>query len=155
MRRAVLADAAGLAAVKIASWRWAYAGLLSDDVLAALDASAEEAGWRTYLEAMPPDDRLWIAEHDGRIVGFARTEPGEVRGLYVAPDCARAGLGRRLFRHAVHDLAERGYAPVVLWHFVGNDQAAGFYERMGFRLDGAIRPSDFGVDEVRRCGPDA
>ncbi len=78
-----------------------------------------------------------------------------MQGLYISPDCTRAGLGRRLFAHAVADLNERGYAPVVLWHFTGNDRAAAFYERMGFALDGGRRASDFGVEEVRRRGPAA
>jgi GNAT superfamily N-acetyltransferase len=155
VRRAVPDDAAGIAAVKVASWRAAYAGLLPDEVLEALDPAAEETEWRAYLEEMPADDRLWVALHRGTIKGFARTEPGEVHGLYIAPDCMRAGLGRSLFAHAVGDLTKRGYDPVVLWHFVGNDRAATFYEQAGFRLDGATRRSDFGVDEVRRRGPSA
>ena len=155
MRAAVAADAAGIAAVKVASWRWAYAGLLPGEVLAELDPDAEELEWRAYIEEMPPDDRLWVAPDSGRIMGFARTEPGEIAGLYVSPDCVRAGLGRRLFKHALDDLVDRGFPSVVLWHFVGNDRASAFYEHMGFRLDGAIRASDFGVDEVRRRGPDA
>jgi GNAT superfamily N-acetyltransferase len=73
-----------------------------------------------------------------------------VCGLYVAPSRAGSGRGSALFGHAVADLRERGHAPVVLWHFVGNERAARFYERAGFRLDGAIRTSDFGPDEVRR-----
>jgi len=152
VRHAVAQDAARIAAVKIASWRWAYGDVLPADVLAALDPGAEEAGWRAYLETVPAEDRLWVAEDRGRIVGFARTGPGEVHGLYIAPECARAGLGRRLFRHAVADLTARGHVPVVLWHFVGNDRAAAFYEQMGFQLDGAHRRSEFGVDEVRRRG---
>ncbi|HEX3807913.1 MAG TPA: GNAT family N-acetyltransferase [Gaiellaceae bacterium] len=155
LRLAAPADAGAIAAVKIASWRWAYAGLLPHVLLEALDPATEEAEWRTYLEEMPPDDRLWVALHRGIIKGFARTGPGEVHGLYVAPDCLRAGLGRRLFTQAVADLTERGFAPVVLWHFVGNDRAAAFYERAGFPLDGVTRRSDFGVDEVRRSGPAA
>lgn len=153
VRAAVPEDAAGIAAVKVASWRWAYTGLLSDEVLAALDPAVEEAEWRGYIEQMSGEDRLWVAPHSGRIMGFARTEPGEVAGLYVAPDCVRAGLGRGLFTHAVRDLVERGHSQVVLWQFAGNDRAAAFYERMGFERDGAVRASDFGVDEVRWRGP--
>jgi GNAT superfamily N-acetyltransferase len=155
VRRAVPPDAAGIAAVKVAAWRWAYDGLLPKGVLDGLDPALEEAGWRSYLEAIPAAERLWVVEASGRIVGFARTGPGEVHGLYLAPDRAGTGLGRRLFRHAVDDLTSRGFVPVVLWHFVGNERAAAFYERNGFVLDGAVRQSDFGVDEARRRGPDA
>jgi len=162
VRRAGPGDAAAIAAVKIAAWRAAYRGVLPDAFLDGLDAAAEESAWRAYLEAIPAEDRVWVVVDDGTVVGYARTGPsgdsdlpaktGEVHGLYVSPSRLGTGRGRELFKHAVNDLAARGYAPVVVWHFTGNDQAARFYERAAFRLDGAARPSDFGVEEVRRRG---
>jgi RimJ/RimL family protein N-acetyltransferase len=53
----------------------------------------------------------------------------------------------------VDDLAARGYEAVVLWHFVGNDRAARFYERAGLSPDGARRRSRHGADEVRLRRP--
>jgi GNAT superfamily N-acetyltransferase len=160
MRLAVPEDAAGIAAVKMASWRWAYEAIVPQAVLDDLDAVDEERRWRSYLDELPAEDRLWVAGEGGEVVGFARTGPvpypdlpeqaAEVHGLYLAPSHVATGLGRTLFGHAVADLLERGHAPVVVWHFARNDRAARFYERAGFRLDGAIRTSDFGVDEVRR-----
>jgi len=146
--------------VKIAAWRSAYDSLLPACVLDALDPLVEEPQWRAYLEELSPEDRLWVAEDGAGVAGFARTGPAaypdlpesaaEVHGLYLDPGRIGTGCGRALFGHATADLAVRGFAPVVLWHFVGNDRAARFYERAGFRLDGAIRASGFGVDEVRR-----
>jgi GNAT superfamily N-acetyltransferase len=127
-------------------------------VLAALDPDEQARGWREYLADLPPDDRVWVIEADAAVAGFARTGPcpdadaplgaGEVHGLYVEPGLIGTGLGRTLFAHAVSDLADR-HPAVVVWHFVGNDRAARFYERAGFALDGARRRSDFGPDEVR------
>jgi RimJ/RimL family protein N-acetyltransferase len=37
-----------------------------------------------------------------------------------------------------------------VWHFAANEAAGRFYQRAGFALDGASRPSSFGVVEVRR-----
>lgn len=145
--------------MKIAAWRFAYDGLLSAELLAGLDQVGEEESWREYLAERPAGDRMWVAD-DGEIAGFARTGPspqpdtpeatGEVHGLYVAPGRIGTGCGRALFGRATADLVARSFAPIVVWHFVGNERAARFYEHAGFRLDGAIRASEFGVDEVRR-----
>ena len=99
----------------------------------------------------------------GAVCGFARTgagvDPdlppgaGEVHGLYLDPDRIGASLGWRPYGHAVSDLAQRGHNPIVVWHFAANDVAARFYERAGFALDGATRPSDFGIPEMRRRRP--
>ena len=145
--------------VKIAAWHFAYDGLLSAELLAGLDQAVEQERWGEYLAELPADDRMWVAE-EGEIVGFARTGPsphpdlpeaaGEVHGLYVDPGRIGTGRGRALFGHATADLVARSFAPIVVWHFVGNERAARFYEHAGFCLDGAIRTSEFGVDEVRR-----
>ncbi len=102
---------------------------------------------------------MWVICAGAAVLGFARTGPcgdrgiavgtGEVHGLYLDPDRIGTGLGRRLFAHAVADLAAR-HDPIVVWHFAANAAAARFYERAGFVLDGGHRRSEFGVPELRR-----
>ncbi|HZT17203.1 MAG TPA: GNAT family N-acetyltransferase [Gaiellaceae bacterium] len=149
VRSATPADAEAIAALKVHAWRAAYAGLLPETELAALDAADEAAAWREYLEAMPADERLWVAVSGGRVVGYARTDPGELHGLYVDPELIGAGVGRALFEHAVDDLRARGARSVAVWHFAGNERAARFYERAGMRFVGDRRPSEHGADEER------
>ncbi|HSL66143.1 MAG TPA: GNAT family N-acetyltransferase [Gaiellaceae bacterium] len=163
IRAARPADAAAVAELKVRAWRAAYAGMLPAERLAALDAAAEAEAWRGYLEAVPPEDRFWVAVEGGAVAGYARAGPcedvdarpglGEVHGLYVDPARIATGLGRALLEHAAADLAARGYDTLVVWHFVGNDRAAGFYERAGLRPDGTRRRSPHGVDEVRLRRP--
>jgi GNAT superfamily N-acetyltransferase len=158
VRSALPADAEAIADLKVRSWRAAYTGLLPAELLDALDPSREAEAWRDYIEAKPEVDRLWLAV-DQEVCGFARTGPSpypdlpersaEVHGLYVDPERIGTGIGRLLLEHAVADLQARGYGTVTLWHFVGNERAGRFYEIAGFVADGAIRSSDFGVDEVR------
>ena len=114
--------------------------------------------WREYVEAKPPEDRLWLALDD-HLRGFARTGPSpypdlpqrsaEVHGLYVDPERIGTGIGRLLLEHALVDLQARGFGIATLWHFVGNERAGRFYAIAGFVADGAIRSSDFDVDEIR------
>ena len=72
-----------------------------------------------------------------------------MHGLYLEPVRIGTGLGRELFAHAVRDLEAR-HDMVCVWQFAANDGAGRFYEGAGFMLDGASRPSSFGVVEVRR-----
>jgi GNAT superfamily N-acetyltransferase len=158
VRPAAVADAAAIGALATRAWRAAYAGLLAPGVLHSLDPGEQASVWEAYLDALPPPDRVWVISA-GPVLGFARTGPcrdedvpagtGEVHGLYLEPDRIGTGLGRRLFAHAVADLAARHH-PIVVWHFAANAAAARFYERAGFGLDGARRRSEFGVPELRR-----
>jgi GNAT superfamily N-acetyltransferase len=159
VRPAAASDAAAIGALATRAWRAAYTGLLAPSVLHSLDPDEQAAEWRAYLGVLPAPDRVWVICADAAVVGFARTGPcrdrdvaagtGEVHGLYLEPDRVGTGLGRRLFAHAVADLADRS-SPIVVWHFAANDVAGRFYERAGFGLDGARRRSEFGVPELRR-----
>ena len=158
VRTALPADAEAIADLKVRSWRAAYAALLPAYLLDELDPAEEAFAWREYIGAKPLEDRLWVAV-DNHIRGFARTGPSpypdlpqgsaEVHGLYVDPERIGTGVGRLLLEYALTDLQARGFGTATLWHFVGNERAGRFYETAGFLADGAIRSSDFGVDEIR------
>lgn len=77
---------------------------------------------------------------------------GEVYAIYVAAASQGRGVGRVLMDTALDWLHAGGHDPVAVWVLVGNDRAIGFYERLGFRRDGARQPIDFdgtSVDEIR------
>jgi L-amino acid N-acyltransferase YncA len=108
------------------------------------------------------DGRTWVVEDRETVVGFASTRPsrdedtlpgtGEVHSIYLAPEAWARGLGRGLLAVAVDDLHERGFAPLVLWVIEANVRGRRFYERAGWRPDGARQPIDFDgvpVDEIR------
>ncbi|MGH3002067.1 MAG: GNAT family N-acetyltransferase [Gaiellaceae bacterium] len=153
-------DAEAVAHLKVRAWLSAYEGLLPERELTALDPERETLDWSEHLAAPRVGERLWLAVDDDSLAGFARTGPahdpdlragsGEVHGLYVAPDRIGSGVGTLLLGHALADFAARGFTAVVLWQFAGNERAASFYDRAGLVPDGALRASDFGVDELRR-----
>jgi GNAT superfamily N-acetyltransferase len=159
VRAARPADSRAIGALASRAWRAAYADVLAPDVLDSMNPLEQAADWHAYLSDLPPADRLWVIGPLDDVWGFARTGPctdadappgaGEVHGLYLEPARIGTGLGRALFAHAVADLETR-HGVVCVWHFAANEQAGRFYERAGFALDGAGRPSSFGVVEVRR-----
>ena len=77
---------------------------------------------------------LFVAEADGRAIGWASVEPrGEtawLADLWVEPEWIGKGVGTALFRRTVDHARESG-ARVLEWEAEPN--ALGFYEKMGAR----------------------
>jgi ribosomal protein S18 acetylase RimI-like enzyme len=73
--------------------------------------------------------RVWVAESEGQVVGYAALGPGELEQLYVRPGYQGRGVGRMLLEHA-KTLEPRG---IELWVFQRNTRARAFYEAHGFQ----------------------
>lgn len=151
IRRATVEDARRIAEVHVRSWQTAYRGLLPEDGLDSLRVEDREAKWKGYLT--DPTSETAVAERGGAVVGFVSYGPrrdeearlvkaGEIMALYVAPHAWRLGVGAHLCAHAFSELERQGLAEVTLWVLSGNDRARRFYERMGFRLDGALKEAE-------------
>lgn len=171
VREAVETDAAPLVRVRTDSWRAAYAGLIPPAYLDELDATAAPARLAEYLRDPSPGRHYLVAERDGRLVGFViagaerpsveavrgeRAGIGEVHALYVHPDAWFTGTGAALLDAATRRLAKDGYHGLTLWVLEGNTQARRFYERHGWRPDGARDKLRFGgalLPEVRYAAP--
>ena len=158
-------DAEELVDVHLRAWRWAYTGLIDAryiDYLWSQRADRIERR-RAGLAAPDPGRATWVAVRDGRVVGFiswgptfdedAREPRGEVYAVYLAPEAARQGIGRRLMEHATADLRERGFRQGTLWCLATNERGRAFYSALGWQLDGAEkveeRPPFDGLHEVR------
>jgi len=93
------------------------------------------AGWmgeRTpaFYEGLIAAGNMVVAERDGRIVGFVDAEPGEVTRLFILPEVAGAGLGKRLLDIGIAK-ASAGHAGPIRVESTIN--AESFYRRQGFR----------------------
>jgi ribosomal protein S18 acetylase RimI-like enzyme len=128
--------------------RVAYRGLFSAEELARIDPLDRANRWRDHVTG--GSSTTLLAETDGQPVGFvdfgvSRDEDlapgsfGEVMAVYVRPEAWGRGVGRLLTREALDRLQSDGMDPVVLWVIEANRRAVGFYERLGFVRDGAIR----------------
>ncbi|HEX6838029.1 MAG TPA: GNAT family N-acetyltransferase [Polyangia bacterium] len=148
IRRATVDDAVAIAGVHVRAWRWAYRGIIPDDVLAAMSLPEREEKWREHFGR---DDgaETFVAEEGARVLGFctigaARDEGldggvGEVQAIYLDEDAAGRGVGRALLAVAIARLRERGYVRAILWVLEHNPRARRFYEAAGWRPDGAAR----------------
>lgn len=131
----------------VASWRWAYEGLLPAAVLDGLSVDERAAMWQRILA--DPVGVTLLAERSGRAIGFASAGPGrdeiggpsvgELYALYVLAEVAGTGVGWSLHDAVLSQLAERGFVEARLWVLRGNLRAIRFYSRQGWRADGVER----------------
>jgi len=161
IRRAQPSDAEALAVLHVRAWQWAYRGQLPDEYLDRLTGTIERrVEWRrAALENITSEYRTWVAEFDGRIIGFADTGPVEdldpeakiakLYTLYLDETVVGQGVGRALLIHAMDDLARRGYREAILWVLDNNLRARRFYEAAGWYEDGATQVESLGDVEVR------
>lgn len=90
------------------------------------------------------DGRLWVAELDGRIVGFAMVEDNggapHLQQVSVVPECQRQGIGRALVEEACAAARAAGAEAITLSTFRDVPWNAPFYERLGFEV---LQPSQW------------
>ena len=154
-RPATTADLDGIATVRIRTWQDAYRGIMPQDFLDALTPAAEAE--RLRRRDLPPGNS--VAELDGAVVGWSAVGPyreedvpapqpgcGEIIAIYVLPGHQRAGVGRMLLAYSLEQLGE--LRPALLWVARDNAPARRFYERYGFRADGATQTFAVGGTEV-------
>ncbi|MGI5166750.1 mycothiol synthase [Spirillospora sp. CA-253888] len=80
---------------------------------------------------------LFLAERDGRVVGFHWTKIhpdglGEVYVVGVDPSAQGLGLGRTLTLTGLHHLRDRGVPQILLYVDESNTAAVRLYESLGF-----------------------
>ena len=68
---------------------------------------------------------------EGHIAGFSGVHEGKLEMLFVAPEARGGGVGRRLVEHAI---SQCGATLVDVNE--QNEQAVGFYQKMGFAVTG-------------------
>lgn len=142
IRRAEISDAPVLSRLGRDTFVAAFGHMYPpEDLMAFL---AEAYATDTFVEYLRLDGHaLWIAEADGRAVGYAQVGPctlphaevtpgcGELKRLYVDPKAQNGGLGGRLADTALDWLSAPGRR---LWIGVWskNFGAQRFYARRGF-----------------------
>jgi GNAT superfamily N-acetyltransferase len=129
-------------------WREGYREIVSRQKLGDLPADRWRHEVRVGLRRPVGDAFTYVGEIDGEFAGYcfvaapgrdADLGPGvaEVVAMYVAPSHWRKGVGAALMEAAIERLERLPYDDAVLWTFRGNARAIAFYERFGWRADGA------------------
>lgn len=144
IRQAWPDDASAVAGVYVRSWQAAFAGLVPQHYLDAMEPSREESAWKTRIaEARWPSSGVLVAETEAGIVGFAGFGPSqqtpavaEIGTLYAVPEAWGTGIGKQLMLATLTALGQADYAQATLWVLEDNERARLFYEAAGWHADG-------------------
>ncbi len=157
IRLAESADIEDLARINIAAWRSAYTGIVPDAVLDGMTFERYRERWRRILA--PDNPRavtVLVGAVDGRLtsyVVFGAYRPqqdappdedtsgwAEILAIYTDPDRQGRGVGSALLEAALAQLVDLdcGHGLAALWVLQANRKGRSWYERRGWRPDGAL-----------------
>lgn len=160
LRSAAREDAPAVARVHVRSWQAAYRGLLPQDYLDRLRPQ-DRAQHYDFAATDPRKPATIVAVEGEAVVGFATvaaardpdvSDAGELCALYVDPQWWGQHVGSALIAHGRARLEALGFRDAVLWVLAGNARAQRFYDRDGWRRDGAQRTAcvwGMPVEEIR------
>jgi len=94
-------------------------------------------------------DRVWIAEHDGVIVGFLllmhrNDNAAQLRYFYLEAGYRGIGLGKKLIALYMEFLRSHNYKSSYLWTTDELPAAASLYKKAGFKLTEEKESTEFG-----------
>ncbi len=136
IRLAEVRDAAAIARVHVQSWLTTYKGLIPEEYLASLDEAERVPLWQEWLTR---DISVFVAEIDGKIVGFAAGGPireplaaydAELYALYLLAEVQGRGIGKLLLTAVAEALARKNHTSMLVWVLEQNP-AVRFYEKTG------------------------
>ena len=132
IRMALPAELDALATLWLDGWRDAHAAI----VPAAL---ARVRTWESFRERLAAAlDEVRVAGPVGSPLGFAMLKGDELYQLYVSAQARGSGLAQALMDEAESRLAARGVTTAWLACAIGNERAARFYEKHGWRRTGVM-----------------
>jgi GNAT superfamily N-acetyltransferase len=136
--------------VHVRTWQAAYEHVFGAERLAGIDLAGREGLARRF--ATDPEVDAFVADEDGRIVGFVACgvpeEQGEQRELfaiYVVPESWGSTAASGLMHAALDAMRGRGVADAILWVLDDNPRARRFYEREGWHADGSAESEYLGL----------
>lgn len=132
LRNAQAADLEALTKIWYDGWQDAHADLVPIELkrLRTFDS------FRDRLSAALPRTR--VAELEGEVVGFCILKDDELYQLFLSAPARGTGIAAALVADAETRLKEAGVETAWLGCAIGNQRAARFYEKQGWRCSGEV-----------------
>lgn len=158
VRKAILDDVNRIAEIHVMGWRFSYQKLISEEFLyKSLNVSKRITAFTKAIKERKED--IYVYEENDIIKGFMTIGPCrdtdkpyafELWGLYVDPFMLRHGVGAKLLSYCEQKAFDIGYKVLVIWVLEDNSIGRDFYEKNGYKFDGARKLLDkFGIYEIR------
>ena len=130
IRNAEAAEIDRLATLWYDGWKDAHLHIVPEELR---QARTPESFKERLKELLPA---LRVAGPSGAPVGLSIVKADELYQLYVAPEARGSGVAKALIADAEAQIAAKGFAIAWLACAIGNDRAARFYEKCGWRRVG-------------------
>ncbi|HEX6219194.1 MAG TPA: GNAT family N-acetyltransferase [Sphingomicrobium sp.] len=145
IRLATTADAAAIAAI--------YGPYCTDSRISFEEVAPGAAEMARRIAGDRPGFHPWfVAEEEGRVIGYAASSPFRTRpayrwsvetGIYLAPGAQGRGVGRALLETMLETLERQGYVSVIGAIALPNPSSIALHEKLGFEQVGAYRGTGF------------
>ena len=132
VRAAAEGELDALAALWHDAWRDAHLGLVPEDLVRV----RTRPSFRRRLHHAFAEVR--VVGEPGAPLGFSLIKDDELYQLFVAASARGTGVAQALIADAEARLAAAGVATAWLACAIGNDRAARFYEKCGWRRTGVV-----------------
>lgn len=153
VRTATLDDIEAFEAVRIATWKACFRGIVSYEFLDGLTLPPHRIQRCRDVIKDTEGSAVVVACAGDRFIGMGMAEQasdaplesdvGEIRALYVHPDWQGRGVGRALLGALTTALRARGYRAAVLWTLRDLPRTRSFYEAAGWAFDGTEDTHDW------------
>jgi L-amino acid N-acyltransferase YncA len=133
IRRVVPADAAAVAAI--------YNRHVRETIVTFEETPVDEPTMRGRIADIDTSHAWFVAEIDGRVVGYAYASAWRPRSayrrsvettVYVADEALRRGVGTALYEALLPELAQQGFHCAMGGIALPNAASVALHERMGF-----------------------
>ena len=141
IRLAAAEDAAALAAI--------YRPYVEDSRISFEEVAPDATEMARRIEGDQPGFHPWfVAEEDGRVLGYTASSPFRARrayrwtvetGIYLAADASGRGLGQALLSELLQLLERQGYVAAIGAVALPNPASVALHEKLGFTYAGAYR----------------
>lgn len=153
VRPAIVDDIEAFEAVRIATWKACFRGIVSDKFLDGLTLPPHRIQRCRIAIRDVERSSVMVACAGDDIIAMGLAEPardedlaadvGEIRALYVHPDWQGRGVGRALLDALTTALGACGYRAAVFWTLRDLPPTRRFYEANGWAFDGAEDTPDW------------
>jgi len=145
IRRALPEDAYDWAVCRISCWQSAYKGIFSEEIINNMPSEKEQhiERYKKCLTDQGNIEYYSVVLSEKMMIGSLVIDRinSEIWAIYLLEQFWGKGYGKKIMDFAVNELKCEKTKEIYLWVFEKNHRARRFYEKYGFRADGAQKES--------------